>query len=220
MRVASDKGSYAWNPPSHARLAPASARTRSASLGAGGMGEVYQARDARLGRDVAIKVAAAHSTDAPQARERFEREARAVAGLQHPNICTIYDVGDADGRAFIVMELLHGETLQQRLRRGPMDLPAFLEIGIALADGLHAAHAPASSTVTSSPPTSSSPTRGPKILDFGLAKAEPTRHGAATSAERNPAMLTESGQRSARWPTCRRNNCAAKRSTPEPICSR
>ena len=87
----------------------------TASLGAGGMGEVYQARDGRLGRDVAIKVVAAHSTDAPQARERFEREARSVAGLQHPNICTIYDVGDADGRAFIVMELLHGETLQQRL---------------------------------------------------------------------------------------------------------
>ena len=106
----------------------------TASLGAGGMGEVYQARDGRLGRDVAIKIVAAHSTDAPQARDRFEREARSVAGLQHPNICAIYDVGDADGRAFIVMELLHGETLQQRLRRGPIDIPAFLDFGLAKAD--------------------------------------------------------------------------------------
>src|SRR5262245_30515674 len=87
----------------------------TATLGAGGMGEVYQARDARLERDVAIKVVASHATDAPHARERFEREARSVAGLQHPNICTIYDVGDVDGRAFIVMELLRGETLLQRL---------------------------------------------------------------------------------------------------------
>src|SRR6187401_293426 len=87
-----------------------------AAIGAGGMGEVYQARDQRLARDVAIKVLAAHFTDSPRARERFEREARAVAALQHPNICTIFDVGETtDGRAFLVMELLQGETLQQRI---------------------------------------------------------------------------------------------------------
>lgn len=84
----------------------------TASLGAGAMGEVYRAHDRRLGREVAIKVVAAHATDDPQARERFEREARSVARLQHPNICTVYDVGDAEGRPFIVMELLHGESLQ------------------------------------------------------------------------------------------------------------
>jgi eukaryotic-like serine/threonine-protein kinase len=163
----------------------------TASLGAGGMGEVYQARDRRLARDVAIKVVAAHSSDAPQARERFEREARSVAGLQHPNICTIYDVGDADGRAFIVMELLHGETLQQRLRRGPLDLPAFLDMAIALADGLHAAHAAGIVHRDIKPANIFLTERGPKILDFGLAKAflatEPM------SAAETRAMLTESG---------------------------
>jgi serine/threonine protein kinase len=106
-----------------------------AAIGAGGMGEVYKARDERLARDVAIKLVAAHSTDSTRARERFKREAQAVAALQHPNICTIYDVGETDdGHAFIVMELLQGETLHQRIGRGPMDLNAILEIGPALAD--------------------------------------------------------------------------------------
>jgi serine/threonine protein kinase len=101
-----------------------------AAIGAGGMGEVYKARDERLARDVAIKLLAAHFTDSTEAGERFEREARAAAALQHPNICTIYDVGEtADGRAFIVMELLQGETLQQRIGHGPLELPALLEIG-------------------------------------------------------------------------------------------
>ena len=165
----------------------------TASLGAGGMGEVYQARDARLGRDVAIKVVAAHSLDARQARERFEREARVVAGLQHPNICTIYDVGDADGRAFIVMELLHGETLQQRLSRGPIDLPAFLDIAIALADGLHTAHAAGIVHRDIKPANIFLTERGPKILDFGLAKAD-VPATALTSAAETQAMLTESGR--------------------------
>ena len=165
----------------------------TASLGAGGMGEVYQARDGRLGRDVAIKIVAAHSTDAPQARERFEREARSVAGLQHPNICTIYDVGDADGRAFIVMELLHGETLQQRLRRGPIDLSAFLDIAIALADGLHAAHAAGIVHRDIKPANIFLTAHGPKILDFGLAKAD-LRATAPASAAETLAMLTESGR--------------------------
>ena len=163
-----------------------------ASLGAGAMGEVYQARDSRLGRDVAIKVVAAHSIDALQVRERFEREARAVAGLQHPNICTVYDVGDADGHAFIVMELLHGETLQQRLRRGPIDLSAFLDIAIALADGLHAAHAAGIVHRDIKPANIFLTEHGPKILDFGLAKAD--LGTASASAVETQAMLTESGR--------------------------
>jgi len=165
----------------------------TASLGAGGMGEVYQARDGRLGRDVAIKIVAAHSNDAPQARERFEREARSVAGLQHPNICAIYDVGDADGRAFIVMELLHGDTLQQRLRRGPIDVPAFLDIAIALADGLHAAHAAGIVHRDIKPANIFLTAHGPKILDFGLAKAD-LRATVPASAAETLAMLTESGR--------------------------
>ena len=167
-----------------------------AAIGAGGMGEVYQARDERLARDVAIKLLAAHFTDSTEARERFKREARAVAALQHPNICTIFDVGEtAGGRAFIVMELLQGETLQQRISHGPLDLPALLEIGGALADALQAAHAagivhrdikPANILLTS---------RGPKILDFGLVKADPrVPSGDATAAElETRALLTDVG---------------------------
>ena len=163
-----------------------------ASLGAGAMGEVYQARDARLGRDVAIKVVAAHLTDAPEARQRSEREARSVAGLQHPNICTVYDVGDADGRPFIVMELLHGETLEQRLLRGPIDLAAFFDIATALADGLHVAHAAGIVHRDIKPANIFLTERGPKILDFGLAKAD-LRGNEALSTLETRAMLSEPG---------------------------
>jgi serine/threonine protein kinase len=106
------------------------------------MGEVYKAQDTPLERAVAVKVLPAALTDSAPARERFQREARAVATLQHPNICTIHDVGETvDGHAFLVMELLHGETLQQRLARGRFDLPLLLDVGIALADALDVAHA-------------------------------------------------------------------------------
>ena len=159
------------------------------------MGQVYRARDERLARDVAIKLLAAHSTDSIRARERFKREAQAVAALQHPNICTIYDVGEtADGRVFIVMELLQGETLQQRIAHGPLDERDILEIGAALADALQAAHSagivhrdikPANILLTS---------HGPKILDFGLVKAEADPRlppGDATLETR--ALLTDAG---------------------------
>src|SRR5262249_7717612 len=101
------------------------------------MGEVYRARDTRLERDVALKVLPAHLMDTAQARARFQREARAVATLQHPNICTIHDVGEtSDGHGYLVMELLQGETLQHRLARGRLDIPALIDMGITLADAL------------------------------------------------------------------------------------
>ncbi len=90
----------------------------TAPLGAGGMGEVYRARDTRLERTVAIKVLPQHLADTPEARQRFEREARAVSALNHPHICTLHDVGSQDGTEFLVMEYLEGETLATRLRRG------------------------------------------------------------------------------------------------------
>ena len=116
-----------------------------------------------------------------------------MAGLQHPNICTVYDVGDADGHAFIVMELLHGETLQQRLLRGPIDLPAFLDIAIALADGLHAAHAAGIVHRDIKPANIFLTEHGPKILDFGLAKATLGTTELASAVE-TQAMLTGSGR--------------------------
>jgi serine/threonine protein kinase len=151
-----------------ARLGP---YTIVAALGAGGMGEVYKARDTRLERDVAIKVLPAALTNSGSARERFKREARAVAALQHPNICTIFDVGETqDGQAYLVMELLQGETLQQRLIGGPFDLEAVADTGIALADALDAAHAAGIIHRDIKPANIVLTARGPKILDFGLAK--------------------------------------------------
>ena len=138
-----------------------------APLGAGGMGEVYKARDTRLERDVAIKVLPA-LTNSASARERFQREARAVAALQHPNICTIFDVGETpDGQAYLVMELLQGETLQQRLMGGPFDLAAVADTGIALADALDAAHGAGIIHRDIKPANIVLTARGPKILDFG-----------------------------------------------------
>src|SRR5512132_1559856 len=92
------------------------------SLGAGGMGEVYRARDTRLGRTVALKILPSHVSSNRTARERFDREARAAAALAHPNICALHDIGDHEGVSYIVMECLEGETLADRIARGPLPL--------------------------------------------------------------------------------------------------
>ena len=111
-----------------------------ASLGAGGMGEVYRARDPRLDRDITLKLLPAAWASDPERRARFEREARAAAAVSHPNICTIFDVGEADGRLFIAMELLEGATLGDCLATGPapMAIGEVLDIGIEIADALRA----------------------------------------------------------------------------------
>src|SRR5215471_18889102 len=103
-------------------------------LGAGGMGEVYRARDTWLEREVAIKVLPSHLSENPELRARFEREAKAISGLQHPNICVLYDVGRQDGVDFLVMEYLEGETLATRLARKPLTRDETLRIGIEVAD--------------------------------------------------------------------------------------
>jgi serine/threonine protein kinase len=166
------------------------------ALGAGGMGEVYKARDTRLGRDIALKVLAADLTESPQARERFQREARAIAALSHPNICTIHDVGETgDGQVFLVMELLQGETLQQRLTRGPLDGAALVDLGIALAAALDLAHAAGIVHRDIKPANIFLTAHGPKILDFGLAKTDSHPAADASAQATRPAsvLVTDAG---------------------------
>ena len=147
-----------------------------APLGAGGMGEVYRARDATLKRDVAIKVLPEYWSRDPERLRRFEQEAQAAAALNHPNIVSIFHVGQYDGSPYIVTELLHGETLRERLRKGPMRLREVLDYGVELARGLAAAHdagivhrdlKPENILVTKDGRV--------KILDFGLAKLDPAK---------------------------------------------
>src|SRR5512133_457016 len=112
-----------------------------APLGAGGMGEVYRARDTRLGREVALKVLHGDVASDPARRARFEREARAAAALNHPNIVGLLDVGEQDGISYIVSELVPGETLATLLEAGPLPVRKLLEIAVQIADGMAAAHA-------------------------------------------------------------------------------
>jgi len=169
-----------------------------APLGVGGMGEVYTARDTRLDRTVAVKVLPPDLTANPERRARFEREARAVAALQHPNICTIHDVGVAtQGVPFLVMELLSGETLQRRLERGPLDDGEFVEIAGALTAAIDAAHASGIIHRDLKPTNIFLTGHGPKILDFGLAKAlvhQPVAGESMQSTKLADRGLTEQGQ--------------------------
>jgi RNA polymerase sigma-70 factor (ECF subfamily) len=142
-----------------------------APLGAGGMGEVYQARDVRLDRDVAIKVLPEHLADSADALARFVREAKALAALSHPTLLSIFDVGTDQGISFAVMEFLAGETLRERLSRGALSLAQVLEIGAALADGLAAAHSRGIIHRDLKPANIFLSANGQvKILDFGLAR--------------------------------------------------
>src|SRR4051812_29821192 len=141
-----------------------------APIGAGGMGEVYKARDTRLDRIVAIKVLPGALATEPELRERFDREARAISQLAHANICTLFDVGDHDGTAFLVMELLDGESLESRIAQGPLPLDQALRIAVEVASALDAAHRAGIIHRDLKPGNVMLTKAGAKLLDFGLAK--------------------------------------------------
>jgi eukaryotic-like serine/threonine-protein kinase len=160
------------------------------TLGAGGMGEVYRARDSRLDRTVAIKVLPDHlSTDA-DLRARFEREARAISSFQHPHICTLYDVGSENGTNYLVMELVEGETLSARLQRGPMPLKDLLRCGTQIAEALEAAHRRGIVHRDLKPGNIMLTPSGAKLLDFGLAKPLAVTSGNSVTAPSFSAVAT------------------------------
>ena len=153
-----------------------------ALLGAGGMGEVYKARDTRLDRTVAIKILPESLAADPQFRERFDREARTISQLDHPHICALYDVGEHNGTAYLVMQYLEGETLADRLKKGALPLDQALQYAIQMADALAAAHRAAITHRDLKPGNIMLTKAGTKVLDFGLAKHGAGLAGAAGRA--------------------------------------
>ena len=176
-----------------------------APVGAGGMGEVYRARDTRLDRTVAIKILASDLSSSPELKQRMEREARAISSLNHPNICHLYDIGSTSGTDYLVMEFLEGETLAERLRKRAMPLNEILKIGIAIAEALALAHRSGIVHRDLKPGNIMLTQQGAKLMDFGLAKSSvagldsasanaPLLSAARTMSEASPlSPLTTAG---------------------------
>jgi serine/threonine protein kinase/Tol biopolymer transport system component len=167
-----------------------------APLGAGGMGEVYRARDTRLGREVAVKVLPERFAGGDSVRARFEREAKSISALNHPNICTLHDVGHDGDRLYLVMEMIDGESLGARLQKGPLPLDQVLRIGVEIALGIDAAHRQGIVHRDLKPDNVMLTRSGAKLLDFGLAKSG-TERGAPidgfTSLPTEQKALTQEG---------------------------
>jgi serine/threonine protein kinase/Tol biopolymer transport system component len=162
-------------------------------LGAGGMGEVYRARDTRLDRTVAIKILTQGVADTPEIRQRFEREARAVSSLSHPHICVLYDVGNQDGIEYLVMEYLEGETLAARIAKGPLTTAELLRYAAQIADALDKAHRQGIVHRDLKPANVMLTKTGAKLLDFGLAKDEEILQGDPGSSPTMSRPLTMQG---------------------------
>src|SRR5713101_3664457 len=163
-------------------------------LGAGGMGEVYRARDTRLERTVAIKILPAQFSSDPARKQRFEREAKTISGLNHPHICVLYDVGHQDGMDYLVMECVEGETLAKRLEKGPLPLEQVLRFGMQTADALDKAHRSGVVHRDLKPGNIMLTGTGAKLLDFGLAKpAAPLTSAAMLTAVTQDSPVTEQG---------------------------
>ncbi len=154
-----------------------------APIGAGGMGEVYKAKDTRLDRTVAIKVLPEHLAKDPERRERFEREARAVSSLNHPHICTLHDIGHQDGVDYLVLEHIEGETLADRLKKGPLPLDRALKHAVEIADALDKAHRQGVVHRDLKPGNIMLTKSGAKLLDFGLAKLQQGTSGAPAMSQ-------------------------------------
>ena len=159
-------------------------------LGAGGQGEVYKAMDTRLNRAVAVKILPPHLSERPDLKQRFEREAQTIASLNHPHICTLYDVGNQDGIDYLVMEYIEGETLAERLRRGPLPIADALARALEIADALDKAHREGVVHRDLKPGNIMLTKAGAKLLDFGLAKLR-APDGAASAPMTASAMPTD-----------------------------
>src|SRR5438309_3535411 len=165
-----------------------------APLGAGGMGEVYRARDTRLGRDVAIKILPKEMSADPIRKQRFDREAKTISSLNHPHICVLHDVGSQDGVDYLVMECMEGETLEKRLEKGPLVLEQVLKYGAQIADALDKAHRGGVIHRDLKPGNIMLTPTGAKLLDFGLAKpATPLPITATVTATASASPVTEQG---------------------------
>ena len=166
----------------------------AAALGAGGMGEVYRAKDTRLERAVAVKILPEHLSSDPIRKQRFEREAKAISRLNHPHICVLYDVGQQNGVDFLVMECLEGETLEKRLEKGPLPLDQVLKYGAQIANALDQAHGNGIVHRDLKPGNIMLTPTGAKLLDFGLARpAAPLASGATLTAAPANSPVTEHG---------------------------